>query len=562
MKQSLIIFLFAGVLTIQNLVAQSPSAFSPGANAQRLNQEIEEQRRLKQISALQKDSELEKTTQKEQPTPGMPELSKENEAKNIPIKEISFSPSAILPQSCFDEIKSKYEGGKISVNDIFRIVNDLNNAYLLQGAASAKAYLAPQDISQGKLYISLVEGRTRHVNVTGNDSTSADYVRRAIGLEPYALVDLNDIQRKILKFNAGNDAKARVALEPGPVYGTSDLTVTLNEPQRFTGSVFTDNAGQEETGLYRAGLYLMGRSLLGVRDILSLGGVMSEGTYSAFGSYEVPEPNTNTRLGFGFDYSETEIVDGALEFLDITGDYHDFYVYAKNPVYVTENNITTLTLTLTTKDGSNYISDLQTQNNRTKEATFACDNVALFGGGYLYNSLGVTYGDNKSPQKSEFFRINYMGEYHQRLAEDFFLNVKFRGQYGKFKDGRVLPSSEQMQIGGVNTIRGYREGMLIANSAISESVELQYEFASLIDRQEMIPSCKLFAFFDAGTIYPNSSASLPSGYTRTIYSTGAGIRATLFGFLETQLVFAKALKKHQYFDDEGESFLFLVKATF
>ena len=71
-----------------------------------------------------------------------------------------------------------------------------------------------------------------------------------------------------------------------------------------------------------------------------------------------------------------------------------------------------------------------------------------------------------------FMKYAYQGNLYKTLVKNIAIDFKLKAQYA---DGTIVPSGSKMQIGGVNTVRGYREGMLSANSGVNAMTELQYD---------------------------------------------------------------------------------------
>ena len=209
---------------------------------------------------------------------------------------------------------------------------------------------------------------------------------------------------------------------------------------------------------------------------------MTEGSNAFFGSFDIPEPVFDSRIGFGADYSDTEIVGGDLKALDVTGNFYNYYFYVKRPVYVTDSFVNNLNFTANFKNGASYIGDFRTQKVYTDTLSLSWDSLKLFAGGYLYNQLSVTKGAKLFDGTRSFWRFNYNGEFQQSFLDDFALNVKAKAQY---TEQDFLPSSEQFQIGGVNSVRGYTEGMLVGDKGFAVMNELQYDIKPLIKPKSM-----------------------------------------------------------------------------
>lgn len=308
------------------------------------------------------------------------------------LKRLIFDRSELLPDSFLEGIASRYEGKKVSLNDINAIVGDVDREYKDRGYFAAKAYVPNQDVRDGILEISLIEGKIDKITVKENKSTSENFVRKNLGVESGDRLNVKELQDNILMFNAANDIKARIAMEPGEKFAATDLDVIVEKTERVSVSAFADNAGQKSTGIYRAGAFVSVRSLTGYRDNLNFGGVVTEGSNALFGSFDIPEPVFGSRIGFGADYSDTEIVGGDLKALDVTGNFYNYYFYIKRPVYVTDSFVNNLNFTTSFKNGASYIGDFRTQKVYTDTMSLSWDSLKLFAGGYLYNQLSVTKG--------------------------------------------------------------------------------------------------------------------------------------------------------------------------
>jgi len=483
---------------------------------------------------------------------------KEQQEVTVTLSKIEFSSSTLLPQTFFDSLNQQYTNRPITADDIASIVDSINNEYLIKGYIAARAFLPKQNISGGVLFIRLIEGKIYSVEITGNKHTKKSYIERTINWPQFSDINMDDLQQKILNFNANNDAKARLNLAPGPVYGTTNVNVVLSEPDTFSGYVFSDNAGQDETGLYRGGASLSVRSLTGYRDILSLGGTVARGAHSASASYEIPEPWLATRVGAGFDYSDTKIVSRALETLNVTGDFYNYYVYLKKPFWIKPTVSNNFTLSFYIKNGSNYIDGATTQTTDTDLLTASFDNIYIFGGGYIFNMLSFTKGIKMLDGNKDFWRANYSGEFNKALISNLSFNLKARIQLAGGRD--ELPSSEKFQIGGVNTVRGYDEGLLLSEQGADAMAEVQYNLTSYMPKQ--ITSASIYTFFDCGYISNTQSFILQSDLSKDIYSTGLGLRFSLLKYLDGNVSVARTLKTNTYLTENETKVLFFLQGKF
>ncbi len=480
-----------------------------------------------------------------------------NDKKIMYLKRLIFDKSNLLPDDFLEKVASRYQGQKISLNDIRTILKEVDDEYKKRGFYAAKAYVPNQDIRDNILKINLIEGKVNKINIKDNRSTNENFVRSNIGVKSGDYLNIKEMQDNILMFNAANDIKTRIAMEPGEKFATTDLDVIVEEPERVSVSAFTDNAGQKSTGLYRVGAIASIRSLTGYRDNLNMGGVVSEGSNAFFGSFDIPEPILGSRIGVGMDYSDTEIVGGDLRALDVTGNFYNYYFYIKRPVYVTDSFVNNVNFTTNFKNGASYIGDFRTQKVYTDSWSLSWDSLKLFAGGYFYNQLSVTNGVKLINGDTEFWRFNYNGEFQYNLWGNIGYNVKAKAQYSA---QNFLPSSEQFQIGGVNTVRGYTEGMLVGDKGFAVMNELQYDIKPLLKDTEWLSSAKVYTFFDFGHVYAKDSNNLKNENDALIYSTGVGTRLSVLDRVDANFTLAFPLKEHKYYEtDRDVEFLFFVQ---
>jgi hemolysin activation/secretion protein len=150
-------------------------------------------------------------------------------------------------------------------------------------------------------------------------------------------------------------------------------------------------------------------------------------------------------------------------------------------------------------------------------------------------------------------KFTYYGEAHADLFKRFGASLKLRGQLGLDS----LPSSENFSAGGMNTVRGYGEGMLTAKDGISANAEIRYNAGFI--KWKYIDFVKFFGFFDYGAVFPESSMNLPDDYGKIIYSTGFGIKIGILKHIDANIVWAAPLQDHEYYDVPGSKVLFMVQ---
>lgn len=487
---------------------------------------------------------------------------KTDEKTIITLHKISISASDILSNEFLSALRDKYLNRPLTASEVQGIAAEINDQYSAMGYPAARAFLPRQDITSGTLQVSLIEGRVGAVSYQGNRWTADDYLDRFFYLPSGENVLMPAIETQVLNFNAHNDIKSRITLSPGEKYGTTDVNIVLDEPNLLSFTAFADNGGQKETGLTRYGISGSMNSLTGFRDVLTIGALGAEGMSSWYALFEMPDPWLAVRWGVGYDHSDTQIVAGALNTLSVKGDYDNVYLYAKKPFFVRRNSVSHLNVNIANKQGSSRIADFLTQTNNVSVLTISADNTWTRPGFSLFNSLAVSQGVSMLGGEADFTSVAYTGEVQQQIISHLALNFKLRLFYADAYDDQVVPSSEKMQIGGANSVRGYTESLALTDSGATGSLELRYNISRWLPTWARTGAL-VFAFLDYGQIFDdNSFVNIERDAPKNLASVGGGIRASITDYVGGSLTGSHTLITNIVAPRKESKFMFFVSAMF
>jgi len=517
------------------------SALSASTSAQRALDTMSEYRRQQDIKDLRREYEERRKVAPKEETAAKGNIQLDEPL--VKLKYLDFDKSMVLPYRFLQNLKKRYEGKTVSLRDIQNIVKTVNKKYAMDGYITSRAYVSPQDISRGRLLVNLFEGREGKLFVSGNSYLKEQYIKTALGLSADEVLNIRRIEKSIFVFNAAGEAKVRALLKPSEKVGYTDIEAVTQEAQRVQINAFTDNAGQKENGYYRGGLFASVRKILPVdyvSDKINAGAIASHGTEAYFLSYDITEPWLNTTWTFGMDWSETEIVEGDLKNLDVNGDFYDYYVSLKKPVFAAENDVANLGASAHVKRSATHISDYRIQDVDTDTAGVFADNLYLFPHGYFYNRLEATHAVRINKGNRNFWHYNYDGELQVGFLDAYAVNLKGHAQYA---DEDNMPSSEQIQLGGTGSVRGYPEGMLIADKGFAVQTELKREIP--LNRWKL-SNTEGFVFYDFGRLYSAEDLQYKDNNEKFIQSTGFGVRSEFLKRFSLSLTAAFPLTKHEF----------------
>ncbi|MPL65723.1 Heme/hemopexin transporter protein HuxB [bioreactor metagenome] len=440
-----------------------PAGYNPsGAELKQAGDTFEYYRLSEKVESKPsaEDSVIDKTAQQTEQSPaGM---------ARVFISRIAVDVSDILTAGEIQAITATYENREISISELNEAVSKINELYKKKNYITAKAVLPQQTIKDGVVRIQLVEGRLGELQLSGNQYTRNMFVFDRLNLAKGSLVRLDSLEQQLTHFNMTNDLRLRAELKPGAEFGTTDIVLIAEEPENEQFFLFSDNAGSKNTGRYRYGFSWTNRSLTGNRDIISLTPVWSEGTFAGSFSYSAPV-NNKGRLEISYNRNRIDILSGPYAGLNIEGYSSDLGLSYNWNQDVRAGFKTEHSFQLNAKDSETlfdgsklFDTDVKTfgygytlQANSSKKAV------------YVRHDITRGYADSVG-QKQNLIKYNLSSVRQQALADGVTQTLRLSGQLTPDKN---LPTVEQFSLGGMSSVRGYEEGLLLGDKGYFLSAE-------------------------------------------------------------------------------------------
>ena len=481
--------------------------------------------------------------------------------EGIYLEHIEVTPSKILTKDEINDIIEEYTQTNVKFEQMQEIVNKLNNLYAEKGFVTARAYLPEQTIKDETIKIVLVEGKVGEVNVSDMKWTRPSYVNKRLNLKKGEIFNVASLEQTFLTFNRYNeDIKLHGSLKAGKEKETTDVTVNVQERLPFKLSILSDNQGRESVGKYRAGLVLRDDSLFGFRDKLTVGSYITKSSVTPFADYNIPINRKDGRIGVSYSYGLSKINSGAYKMFNIESRSHNASAYYTQPIIRKPWK----ELSSTTSVGFKY-----------SETLF--DKAKLYDNKIPYVSTGLNYRHDTKRG------IWYLGQNAYFAFPFYYRNTKylkidggllrlhdfghgfvgqFRANYQFIPDKKVVPYNDQMTAGGMNSVRGYTEGLLIGKDGYILSAELQFPVLPRAiksrDKSKYIPFLgnflKGFVFADHAGIFPYKG----SGEGKQVYkqhdflmSLGCGFKINLPKDLSLRIAWGFPVMRNNHEDKKS-----------
>ena len=474
--------------------------------------------------------------------------SQQGEAITFELKKIVMDSSAVLTEAELAAITQPYEGKMVQLNDIYAIVEKINVLYASKGYVTCRAFLPPQTITDGKVKLLLVEGRTGNTTVSGNNYTKTSFITKRLHLKENEIANIKQVNKDLLLFNATNSTQLRIVMKAGEKPGTTDYEITAYEPKRDTWTIFEDNAGSDTSGEYRTGLFFNTKSLSGTCDPFSVGTVFSEGTRAANAMYTRSLGRSGTKMNLLYSTNAVKVTKGDYKDM-IKGHANSYAIGFTQPLVVNETTRTELSLDY---NRQNSKTDFMVLGNRFN---IVDDSVQDFTLGFAMTNYGASHVlyqkhsyvrgySERTPssmledsQNFGFYKFN--GLYQKLYAGGQMINLRADAQWSG-SEGMV--SSRQFYMGGMYSVRGYKENFLGGDSGFTFSAEYSIP---VINR-----NTNAFTFFDYGHVYGNGQSD---DQHSILASLGLGIRSTINQYCSASLTLGVPLQRSFVADEVSKT---------
>jgi hemolysin activation/secretion protein len=533
--------------------AQDLQSVAPGG-VQKHSEDVLEylrlQKKLKKPLSPPEKGEVEDRT-------AQPEAAPPEDMQRIAVTRIETDRSEILSPEEIRGITSAYEGKGLSIRELFEMVEKINGLYREKRIITARAVLPPQKVEGGVVRIRLVEGHVGTVRVEGNSHTRESFVADRISLKRGEIVRLDLLENDLTYFNSTNDVKLKAELKPGGKTGETDLVLRAEEPRNYRASVLFDNAGRETVGRERVGVRLADLSLFGIRDPLVIGGYFAEGTLSGSVSYSLPLNRFGTRFSVNYDYNQIEVREGPFSQLDVGGDSYSTGFNLSHPLVVRPVFTLNLFSGYQYKLSSTDFGGVLGSRTKVGDLSYGFDLQLFDSSGLWYNRHTFTNGMTDLGGDMNFFKYLVDLNRTQVLTRDVLAIVRATAQ---ISDTKQLTSSEQFQLGGLASVRGYSEGLLSGDDGYFVGAEVNFPLpftGSEIWGTSLREKVKGALFVDHGGAFPYKGSDGGANHRDYLTSGGFGLILNWSQYLTGRIDFGVPFDHREQDQDEVQFHFYL-----
>jgi hemolysin activation/secretion protein len=409
--------------------------------------------------------------------------------RQLPITHITISGNTVIPDQQLRHLVEPYEGRRVSLSELEALRQKLTRLYLDLGYMNSGAIIPEDGYANGKLHFEIVEGRLDEVRIEGQGRLREGYIRNRLRKDPTEPLNLRELQDRFqLLLSDPLIEKMNGQLLPGATLGHSLLNVQVTRARPYGLSFFGDNYRPPSIGAEAFGVNGWVRNLTGLGDLFDFTFMTSEGSDRYNGGLSIPVTDQGSLVFFHFDEGESQVMEPPTDRLHIQSLVHNREGGFSHPFINTLNQRFAAGVSLATRENETSLLDRPfsfvpgepTGHNQATVWRMFQDysqrwdrNAVSFRSTFSVgmNALGATPETNPRLPSSEFFAWLGQAQY-AHLVTDKGGQLVLRGMT-QFSDSPLLPL-ERIAVGGIGTVRGYRENHLVRDQGYALSLEFRY----------------------------------------------------------------------------------------
>ncbi|WP_199296093.1 ShlB/FhaC/HecB family hemolysin secretion/activation protein [Trichocoleus sp. FACHB-591] len=461
------------------------------------------------------------------PTPAPSELPVTS-GESFLIKKIEIVGNPTVLQHEIAALVKHYEGKEVTFEDLLNLRACITQLYISRGYITSGAFLLNQPLDQGVVQIQVVEGTLEPIEIDGLTHLRERYVRSRLERATKAPLNRQRLEEALQLLQLDPlIAQVNAELTAGTGPGRNRLHVTLQEVSPWHIGFATANDQPPSVGSIADSVYASNDNLLGFGDRLTANYGKGEALDLHNFSYTVPFNALNGTASISYGNNSSEIIEEPFQDLGIRSKTHTLSLSVRQPVQRSPSSEFALSLGLDLRRSQTFIlNDIpfsfsegpdngeskvsvirfaQEWTNRTTTRVLAARSQF---------SLGIDAFDatvNGLVTDGRFFAWQGQFQWLQQLSPRVVLVSSVAAQLTPDS----LLSLERFSLGGIDTVRGYRQNQLVSDNGVVGSLELRFPLTKNPSLLQLTP------FIEFGNAWNNRDANPDP---QAITSIGAGLR--------------------------------------
>jgi len=428
------------------------------------------------------------------------------------IDRIRVTGNTVFTKSEIDSLTVPFLKKNLSYEQLKQIAKMITDLYVEKGYVTSGAFFPEQEIIDGVVVVRIIEGKLEKIEVEGLDNKAEIHVKNRLKPNFKSPLNIQKIQEDVQLL--GQDPLIKnieAELVVGSGLGKSKLQLDIQQESPWAGNLVFNNHNSANSGEFQLAAIVANQNLLGFRDQLEFGYSLTEGFDSLSFDYALPLNAQGSKLRARYSEGDSEIIDNDFSDFGIRADASSLSLQFEQPVVSDLNREVAVFLALDSRDSNTFIED-DLPFSFTDGAEEGSSRITALRIGSLWTerskttvlsvsnrfNIGLDLLDatiNENATDGRFF--SWLGQVQFLKALNKKQNTLLVTRLTTQLTPDSLLSSEQIAIGGVDTVRGYRENREVGDNSVFGTIEVQLP----IIQDSQVGNINLVPFFDAGAVW-------------------------------------------------------------
>ncbi|MBI5641108.1 MAG: ShlB/FhaC/HecB family hemolysin secretion/activation protein [Nitrospirae bacterium] len=445
------------------------------------------------------------------------------------VRKFRFQGNTVVSDLELSRLTSSYEAREITFEQLQSLRQELTLYYINKGYVTSGVVIPDQELVDGTVTLQIIEGIARDITVEGMTNFRPSYFVSRLSAAAGPPVNVYAMQEALLRLQQDpRIKKVNAELSPGILQGESVMKVRIEENPPYVMQFKVSNSQSPSIGPLRGEMLVAHQNLFGFGDIMTGSFALTEGISDYSFSYAIPVTSHDTMLEFHYRKSNSTVIEEPFKGLDIQSKSDTYGITLSHPVFRKAGQELIFGLTAELRENRTFLLGRPFSFSGDTEGGKSSVTVLRFSQEWASRgqaqviaarssfSAGIdAFGAdvNSKPADGQF--LTWLGQIQWiRQLNERGLQIRFRTDIQLASDA-LLPL-EKFSVGGMNSVRGFRENQLVRDNGLSSSLELRIP---LFYNKFGDSVFNLVPFTDFGWSWNNK---IQTPFPKTILSLGLG----------------------------------------
>ncbi len=450
--------------------------------------------------------------------------------EQIVVKSFNVVGSSVFSQEELATAIKSFANRPLTLSELFQARSAITKLYTDKGYINSGAYIPEQELDNDSLTIAVLEGQLEGINVSGTKHLSSNYISSRIESAAGKPVNVESLLSALQLLRLDPLIKnVSAELSAGIRPGTSLLDITVEEADVFNVSTSLGNSRSPSVGTNERSIGINHGNLFGFGDKFNFNYTNTEGSDSFDLAYAVPFNAKNGTIKAAYVTNSSDVIEDPFTPLDIESKSRYYELTLRQPIVLKPKQEFSMGMSVSRSESETSLLDIPfflsrgaDDNGETKINAIRLfqefvnrdsQKVLAFRSQFSIGVDAFNATSNDDEPDSSFFAWRGQSQWVRRINEDFLFLLKGDVQLS----ASSLVPLEQFRVGGVDSVRGYRQDLILGDNGAFASAELRVPVFRIDQMDGLV---QVVPFFDIGTIWNSDDTEIANS---TLPGIGVGL---------------------------------------